>query len=68
MPAALDPDNGHRWAWRRFTHEWTAEPGRYALTARAVTADGEEQPVTPPWNRGGFANNQIYRIDVVCRA
>ena len=64
--AELEPDRGHRWAWRRFTHEWAAKPGRHVLTARATAADGETQPVTEPWNRGGFANNQTYDIEVVC--
>jgi len=64
--AALDPDVGHRWAWRRFTYEWTATPGRHVLTARATSADGETQPVEQAWNRGGFANNATHDIAVVC--
>ena len=64
--ATLEPDTGHRWAWRRFTHEWLAIPGRHLLTARAGTADGETQPVGQVWNRGGFANNATHDITVVC--
>jgi hypothetical protein len=64
--AELEPPTGHRWAWRRFTHEWTASPGRYVVTARAVTTDGETQPADPVWNRGGFANNGAQRVPVVC--
>jgi DMSO/TMAO reductase YedYZ molybdopterin-dependent catalytic subunit len=64
--ATLEPDTRHRWAWRRFTHEWTATPGPHVLTARATTADGEVQPVEQPWNRGGFANNEVHRVEVVC--
>ena len=66
--ATLEPDAGHRWAWRRFTHEWTATPGRYQLTARATTTNGETQPVAQAWNRGGFANNATHAIDVACIA
>jgi DMSO/TMAO reductase YedYZ molybdopterin-dependent catalytic subunit len=66
--ATLEPDNGHRWAWRRFTHEWTAVPGRYELTARATTTDGETQPVAQAWNRGGFANNATHVVAVACVA
>jgi DMSO/TMAO reductase YedYZ molybdopterin-dependent catalytic subunit len=64
--ATLEPDTGHRWAWRRFTHNWLATPGRHLLTARAVAADGETQPVGQVWNRGGFANNATHDITVVC--
>jgi DMSO/TMAO reductase YedYZ molybdopterin-dependent catalytic subunit len=66
--ATLEPDQGHRWAWRRFTHEWTATPGRYRLTARATTTDGETQPTGQAWNRGGFANNATHIVSVACVA
>jgi DMSO/TMAO reductase YedYZ molybdopterin-dependent catalytic subunit len=66
--ATLEPDAGHRWAWRRFTYEWIAAPGRYQLTARATTTDGETQPVAQAWNRGGFANNATHIVDVACVA
>jgi DMSO/TMAO reductase YedYZ molybdopterin-dependent catalytic subunit len=64
--AALATDHEHRWAWRRFTYDWTATPGRHVLTARATTTDGEAQPVGQEWNRGGFANNAIQEINVAC--
>ncbi|HEY0639626.1 MAG TPA: sulfite oxidase [Pseudonocardiaceae bacterium] len=67
-PARLDPDDGHRWAWRRWRHAWTAEPGHHVLRARAVTADGESQPDGLPWNRGGFANNAPHEVPVTCLA
>ncbi|MBE1487838.1 sulfite oxidase [Plantactinospora soyae] len=54
-----------RWAWRRWRYEWTANPGRYTLGARATDASGRVQPVDPPWNRGGFANNLVQRVEVV---
>jgi hypothetical protein len=64
--AALDPPDGHRWAWRRWRYPWTAEPGSYVLAARAVAEDGERQPAEQAWNRGGFANNAVHRIPVTC--
>ncbi|HTF12448.1 MAG TPA: sulfite oxidase [Asanoa sp.] len=64
--ASLGPDGGHRWAWRRWTHEWAATPGRHVITARAITEDGEVQPVDAPWNRGGFVNNAVHEIPVTC--
>jgi DMSO/TMAO reductase YedYZ molybdopterin-dependent catalytic subunit len=66
--ATLEPNTGHRWAWRRFTHEWAATPGRYRLTARATTTDGETQPLAQAWNRGGFANNATHIVAVACVA
>jgi DMSO/TMAO reductase YedYZ molybdopterin-dependent catalytic subunit len=65
VPAAVD-DSPHPWAWRRFTVPWTFTPGRFVLTARAGDASGESQPVSQAWNRGGFANNAVQAIDVVC--
>jgi DMSO/TMAO reductase YedYZ molybdopterin-dependent catalytic subunit len=63
--ADLDPDDGHRWAWRRWRTSWTATPGSYVVTARATDADGE-QPTDQVWNRGGFANNAAQQVPVTC--
>ena len=64
--AEFEPDDGHRWAWRRFRADWEATPGSYVVGARAISADGDASPVEPPWNRGGFANNSAQQIPVVC--
>ncbi|CAM5659654.1 sulfite oxidase [Streptomyces viridochromogenes] len=64
--AELEPGDGHRWAWRRWRHPWTAVPGEHVLSARATDADGRTQPVRQPWNRGGFANNLVQRVPVLC--
>ncbi|WP_078915990.1 sulfite oxidase [Streptomyces viridochromogenes] len=64
--AELEPDDGHRWAWRRWRHSWTALPGEHVLSARATDAEGHTQPLEPPWNRGGFANNLVQRVPVLC--
>jgi DMSO/TMAO reductase YedYZ molybdopterin-dependent catalytic subunit len=64
--AELDPPGEHPWAWRRWRHTWTAEPGQHLLAARATTTDGETQPADQAWNRGGFANNAVQQIPVVC--
>ncbi|TKG71438.1 sulfite oxidase [Prauserella endophytica] len=65
-PAELEPPTGHRWAWRRFTATWHAEPGTYTLAVRATDADGNTQPHREPWNRGGYANNAVHRVPVTC--
>jgi DMSO/TMAO reductase YedYZ molybdopterin-dependent catalytic subunit len=64
--AELEPDAGHRWAWRRWRFNWRAEPGPYVLSARATDAEGHTQPLEQPWNRGGFANNLVQRVEVLC--
>jgi DMSO/TMAO reductase YedYZ molybdopterin-dependent catalytic subunit len=64
-PARLEPGDGPPWLWRRWWYEWDAAPGRHTLSARATDATGRTQPLTQPWNRGGFANNLVQRVDVV---
>ncbi|MES5820439.1 sulfite oxidase [Streptomyces sp. RG80] len=64
--AALEPDGGHRWAWRRWRLTWTATPGEHVLSARATDAEGHTQPLQQPWNRGGFAVNLVQRVPVLC--
>ncbi len=64
--ADLEPDAGHRWAWRRWRLTWTATPGEHVLSARATDAEGHTQPLAQPWNRGGFANNLVQRVPVLC--
>jgi hypothetical protein len=66
LPAELEPESTHRWAWRRWEVGWTATPGRHVLSARATDGAGNVQPLDQPWNRGGFANNLVQRVHVVC--
>ncbi|MGW0883503.1 molybdopterin-dependent oxidoreductase [Streptomyces sp. NPDC002671] len=66
-PADLDAAaDGYRWAWRGWRHTWAATPGEHALAARASDADGHTQPLDQRWNRGGFANNAVRWVRVVC--
>ncbi|MFE0524632.1 sulfite oxidase [Streptomyces sp. NPDC058954] len=66
--AELEPDDGRPWAWRRWHFGWTAAEGEYELSARATDAEGHTQPLQQPWNRGGFANNLVQRVPVLCLA
>ncbi|RKN19873.1 sulfite oxidase [Micromonospora musae] len=63
-PATLDEPTDGDFAWRRWRYEWSPQPGRYLLSARATDASGRTQPVEQPWNRGGFANNMVQRVAV----
>ena len=68
QPAALEPAVGS-WAWRRWSLAWEVDqPGRYVLSARAADVSGRAQPTdldAQSWNRGGFANGSLQRVDVV---
>ncbi|MFC9595393.1 sulfite oxidase [Streptomyces sp. NPDC056944] len=64
--ALLDRDPAHPWAWSAWRATWTATPGLRHLTVRATDAAGNVQPLTEPWNRGGFANNHVQRVEVLC--
>lgn len=62
--AELGPEQG-AWAWRRFTHPWTATPGDHRLRVRAHDATGRVQGTEPAWNRGGFTNNADQAVPCV---
>jgi DMSO/TMAO reductase YedYZ molybdopterin-dependent catalytic subunit len=65
--ATLEPPLGE-WAWRGWSFEWDAEPGEHDLACRATDADGETQPLDPPWNYQGMGNNGVQSIKVTVRA
>ncbi|MFD8971062.1 sulfite oxidase [Streptomyces sp. NPDC059593] len=64
--AVLDHDPAHPWAWSSWHTTWQATPGRHHLAVRATDAAGHVQPLAAPWNRGGFANNLVQRVEVHC--
>jgi DMSO/TMAO reductase YedYZ molybdopterin-dependent catalytic subunit len=56
-------------AWQGWRHDWdAAAPGTYVVASRATDAAGNTQPLDPPWNLKGYANNAIERIPVTVRA
>jgi hypothetical protein len=66
--AELDEPVGER-AWRGWSFGWDASaPGEYVVSSRATDAAGNAQPVDPPWNLKGYANNEVERIPVTVRA
>ena len=64
--AKLEPPQG-KYAWQAWRSIWRAEGGEYELACRATSADGERQPLEPPWDRGGFGNNAVQRLRVWVR-
>jgi len=63
-PAELERPLGLH-AWRGWWIDW--EPrrsGAHVLASRARDAAGNEQPLSPPWNLGGYANNAVERVEV----
>ena len=63
--AHLDEPVG-RWAWRGWSFTWNPPGlGEYELWCRARDAAGNEQPLEPPWNLGGYGNNAVHRVPVV---
>jgi DMSO/TMAO reductase YedYZ molybdopterin-dependent catalytic subunit len=65
--ADLDEPLGEA-AWRGWRFEWEAQPGEHVLCSRATDAAGNIQPLEPPWNLKGYANNAVERIPVVVAA
>lgn len=51
--------------WRGWKFGWHARPGRHTLCVRATDETGQVQPDMPEWNRGGYGNNMLQRVEVV---
>jgi DMSO/TMAO reductase YedYZ molybdopterin-dependent catalytic subunit len=63
-PAELGEPTLGRWAWRSWSFSWSPKPGEYELCCRARDTAGNEQPLEPPWNVGGYVNNAVQRVAV----
>lgn len=64
--AQLDPSAGP-FAWRGWRFNWAASPGGYDFACRATDAAGNIQPLEAQYDRGGFGNNSVHRIEVFVR-
>jgi sulfane dehydrogenase subunit SoxC len=62
--AEIEDELDSPWAWRRWEYQWQAEPGEHELCCRARDEAGNEQPLQPAWNLGGYANNAVQRVPV----
>jgi len=52
-------------AWAGWTFAWEAQPGPATLCVRATDAAGQQQPLEPEWNYGGYGNNAVQRVSVI---
>lgn len=54
-----------KYAWSRWTHRWTPpQRGYQEIWARAWDDAGETQPLSQPWNPGGYMGNLVHRVPV----
>ena len=61
--AELENSN-ERYAWSKWRLKWQAQPGEYRLRCRATDANDSVQPLEPPWDMAGFANNAAQTVHV----
>ena len=66
--AALDAGTD-RYAWRVFSHAYTARtPGYVTVLARATDDKGNMQPIVSAWNPLGYFWNGLHRVGFVVEA
>jgi DMSO/TMAO reductase YedYZ molybdopterin-dependent catalytic subunit len=66
--AELVRDVDSPWAWCAWRFAWTpAGAGEVELCCRARDAAGNEQPLEPAENLGGYVNNGVQRVRVTVR-
>lgn len=61
--AILGPQQA-RFAPTPWSAKVSLEPGTHLIAARATDEQGRAQPLTPVWNRNGYANNVVHRIEI----
>jgi sulfane dehydrogenase subunit SoxC len=66
-PVTLGPPPASSASWRSWSFRWDASAGEHELLVRATDDAGNRQPVDPPWNLHGFANNMAQRVAVTVR-
>ena len=53
------------YAWRSWTSQWQATPGRHTLWVRATDTQGNRQPTEQEWNLQGMGNNMVQQVEVL---
>ena len=61
--AEVFPAN-EKYAWSRWQYKWNAKAGYHPLRCRATDANGDIQPLEPPWDKSGFGNNCVQLTEV----
>jgi sulfite oxidase len=62
-PAKLGHEQAH-YAWRLWSHQWTAKDGDYTILSRATDSQGRTQPAAPVWNPSGYLYNAVDQVKV----
>ena len=63
--AEVEPPVLGPWAWQAWRYRWARpEPGVHEVCCRARDAAGNEQPLEPAWNLGGYTNNSPHVVAV----
>jgi DMSO/TMAO reductase YedYZ molybdopterin-dependent catalytic subunit len=73
----ISTDEGEHWhdadlvgerapyAWRLWRYVWKGpKPGRYTVWSRATDSRGQTQPMTTPWNPGGYLWNAVDAVRI----
>jgi DMSO/TMAO reductase YedYZ molybdopterin-dependent catalytic subunit len=56
----------HRHLWQSWDYELKLkEAGRISIICRATDSNGNTQPSEPLWNRLGYGNNAVQKVDVI---
>ena len=63
---ALLASPSNKWAWQQWSCNISLpSTGVWDVLARATDSTGATQPMlVPPWNPGGYGNNQVMKVDL----
>jgi DMSO/TMAO reductase YedYZ molybdopterin-dependent catalytic subunit len=56
-----------KYAWRGWRFDWDADRGEHELACRATDVNGQTQPLVAMFDRGGFGNNAVHKVQVTVR-
>jgi DMSO/TMAO reductase YedYZ molybdopterin-dependent catalytic subunit len=62
-PATLAHEQS-KYAWRLWSHSWSAKRGDYAIKSRATDSQGRVQPAEAVWNPSGYLYNAIDEVKI----
>lgn len=62
-PATLGHEQS-KYAWRLWSHSWSAKRGDYAIKSRATDSQGRVQPTEAVWNPSGYLYSAIDEVKI----